>query len=261
MLRGDEPRKVLQSVLEKRIPAIMSYLSGSRWHLARALLTNIGDDRFDIKVSPRRKSRQINIQVNQQVGISLKYGYGYDKFVFDTTVVEIEPSTNPMDGRTIMLAVPKQIERVQRRSYYRIKVPSSLDVNVKLWHRGYPDDPDHVPAAAVRQVWQGRLVDISAGGLQVAINSVERLNFRKGQSIGLRFTPLPYETPLMFNAYIRNVLPTAADESVCLGLQMIGLEASPEGRLILQRLCNVVEQYHQMNQSNTGQQNVRPTNL
>jgi hypothetical protein len=28
---------------------------------------------------------------------------------------------------------------------------------------------------------------------------------------------------------------------------LVGLEASPEGRLILQRLCNIVEQYSKMN--------------
>jgi hypothetical protein len=67
---------------------------------------------------------------------------------------------------------------------------------------------------------------------------------------------MPYETPLMFNARVRNILPTADGKSICIGLQMVGLEASPEGRLILQRLCNIVDRYYQMNQPASKRQNV-----
>ena len=82
-------------------------------------------------------------------------------------------------------------------------------------------------------------------------------SFRKGQFVGLRFTPLPYETPIMFSAQIRNLLPTADDQAVCLGLQIVGLEASPEGRQTIARIASIVERYYQMNEegsvSKTGQ--------
>ena len=73
------------------------------------------------------------------------------------------------------------------------------------------------------------------------------MGYRKGQFIGLRFTPLPYETPLVINAQIRTLIPTADESAVCLGLQLVGLEASAEGRETLTRVVHVVEQYHQMN--------------
>ena len=102
-------------------------------------------------------------------------------------------------------------------------------------------------------------MDISAGGAQLTLpmkNSassdapgVSESEFRKGQFIGVRFTPMPYETPLMFSAQIRNVLPTADRTGLCLGLQIVGLEASDEGREVLSRLAMVVDRYFQMNQS------------
>jgi len=112
-------------------------------------------------------------------------------------------------------------------------------------------------------------VDISAGGAQIAVplkggqgdqpaGAVES-DFHKGQFIGVRFTPMPYETPLMFNAQIRNVLPTADRTSMCLGLQMVGLEASEEGRQVLSRLAAVVERYHEINQSGAKQQDMQTT--
>jgi hypothetical protein len=60
---------------------------------------------------------------------------------------------------------------------------------------------------------------------------------------------MPYEIPLMFNAQVRNVLPTADHTGLCLGLQIVGLEASEDGRQTLSRLAQVVERYHQINQS------------
>jgi len=65
---------------------------------------------------------------------------------------------------------------------------------------------------------------------------------------------MPYEKPLILDAQIRNILPTADGKNICLGLQIVGLEASPEGRGVLQRLCNVVERYFQINQSGAKQQ-------
>jgi hypothetical protein len=297
ILHGAEPRDVLKTVIEKKIPAIMSYLSRSKWHVTKVLLTNLGANRLNVQLSPSmpspatketHKPLPINIQVNQPVGISLKYGYG--KFIFETTVVALEPSSDSTSSGTIVLLVPDRIEMVQRRSYFRVNVPGSLKVNVMLWHRRCTDEipqsltPSGVDAGQqttspgkgqskskaqipnVRRTppecyWQGRLADISAGGLQVVIDNGQEPDFKKGQFLGLRFTPMPYEMPLMFNAQIRNILPTVDQKSICLGLQIVGLEASPEGRHVLQRLCNVVEHYYQMNQRNPKGQDFQTASL
>jgi len=275
MLRGAEVRNILQTVIGKKVPAIMSYLSKGKWHVAKVQPTNLGANRLAVCVLPGKKPHPINVQVYQPVGISLKYEYG--KFIFETKVVALEPSLGATSGGTIVLAVPERIEIVQRRSYFRVDVPRSLRVNVLLWHRG----KNHIPGSVARDpdegratsdepqnYRQGKLVDISAGGAQIAVphqlNSGSPLigagrgDFKKGQFIGLRFTPMPYETPLMLNAQIRNILPTADEKSTCLGLQIVGLEASREGRGVLRRLCNVVERYYQINQSSAKQQDMQP---
>jgi len=249
MLRGTEPREILQAVIEKKVPAIMSYLSKGKWHVAKVVLTELGANKLNAQILPKENSRPINIHAEQPVGISLKYGYG--KFIFETKVLGLERSSDETSGGTIIVAVPDRIEIVQRRSYFRVDVPRSLKVNVLLWHRGQRSDAGQVPPD---DYWEGRLVDISAGGAQVAIDASSSPDFKNGQFIGLRFTPMPYETPLMLNAQIRSILPTVDGKSICLGLQIIGLEASPEGHQVLQRLCSVVERYYQTNQSGAKQQ-------
>jgi len=263
MLHDAEPREILKAVIEEQVPAIMSYLSKNKWHVAKVLLTNLGANRLSVEIWPREKPLPININANQPVGVSIKYGYG--KFVFDTTVVGLELSRGPAQqgqSGTIVLEVPDRIEIVQRRSYFRVDVPGALKVNVLIWHRGLnrvpnpklcdmEDQEDNCDETGDkrRDYYKGKLVDISAGGAQIAVDTAQKPDFRKGQFIGLTFTPMPYEKPLILDAQIRNILPTADDKNICLGIQLVGLEASTEGRQVLQRLCNVVEHYFQINQS------------
>ncbi len=261
MLQGPESQAVLQLVVRSQSPAIMSYLSKDKWHVAKVVMKDLRDGRLYLEnYRTPGKPHPINIQIDQPVGMNFKHAYG--KFVFDTTVVGLEPSTDPEAGGTIVLAVPQQIGVVQRRSYFRVNVPPSMRVNVVLWHRTGRralDDRAHTYG-------EGYLMDISAGGAQVIVPRKDaqpgvaatgpavpapavESEYHKGQFLGLRFTPLPYEMPLMFSVQVRNVLPTADGKGLCLGLQIVGLEASEEGRQILNRLTQVVECYHQMNQA------------
>jgi len=250
--RGAEPRKLLQSVIEEQIPAIMSYLSRGKWHVAKVMLKHLGASRLSVQVLHADRPHPVNIQLNQPVGVSLKYRYG--KVVFDTTVDGFEQSAG--NAAQIILMVPDRVEIIERRSYFRVNVPKSLKVNATLWHRRHQDTQPKQPD----KYWQGKLIDISAGGLQVVVDNSLNPDFKKGQFITMRFTALPYEQPVMFNAQIRNILPTANTDGICLGMQIVGLEASPEGRETLRYLCDIVERYFQINQSSAKQQDLKSVN-
>ena len=266
-LRGAEPRKVLEAFVEKEIPAVMSYLSKGKWHTVKVTPTALGSEKLTVAISPGRKSCPMNIRVDQPVGVSLKYEYG--RFIFESKVVGFEMPPTSNGGGVLALAMPDRISVLQRRSYYRVEVPKSLKVTVTMWHRCYADGDKQTPISrggefaessrtTPTHYWQGRLVDISAGGAAVSIDSEQKPDFKKGQYIALRFTPMPYETPLMFNAQVRTVLPTADGKCICLGLKIVGLEASAEGREILSRLIEIVQHYYQMNQSPASLQDMQP---
>jgi hypothetical protein len=258
MLQGTEPKEILQNAIDRAVPAILSYLSKGKWHVAKVLLTGLSAQTLSVQtVRSHNKQQPINIQIEQPVGISYKYEYG--KFLFDTKVVDLRPPTDPTSGGTIVVAVPDQIEVVQRRSYFRVNVPESLKVNVVIWHRRQNEDAiDGTPKLQkqTRDYCQGRLVDISAGGAQVVLDgddgAGQKPEFRSGQFVGMHFTPLPYQTPIVLNAQIRNILPRSDGNNVYLGLQIVGLEASSEGREVLARLVEIVEQYYNMNQPKTA---------
>ncbi|MBN2313309.1 MAG: PilZ domain-containing protein [Sedimentisphaerales bacterium] len=265
--RGVEPRKILQIVIHNKIPAIMSYCSREKWHVAKVLLTDLDGDRFSVESMAQKKLlRPINIQVCQPVGLSFKYEYG--KFVFDTTVEDLKPSEGQQAyqerGGTIVLAVPDKIEVIQRRNYFRVNVPKSLHVKVLMWPRNGKSKENQRAqdtTNSMHQCCQGRLVDISAGGAQVVVPHealTTGAKLKKGQFIGMRFTPMPYETPLILCAQIRNILPTADGKDSSLGVQIVGLEASAEGHETLNRLIGIVEQYYQTNQQVQKKDELQP---
>jgi hypothetical protein len=263
---GVDREKILQTAIDMKVPAIMSYLSKDKWHVAKILLTNLDGDRLSVESTVSSRQRPINIRVDQPVGVSFKYGYG--KFVFDTTVKALEPSTDPetqrQRGGIIVLACPDKVEVIQRRNYFRVNVPESLKVKVLLWPRSgrkEQTDPKHDAVIETHNCCQGRLMDISAGGAQIIVpsqNDAGQASFKKGQFVSMRFTPLPYETPLILNAQIRNILPTTDEKNASLGLQFVGLEASPEGREILSRLIGIVERYYQINQTGVKHRDKHP---
>ena len=204
-------------------------------------------------------------------------------------MIALEPSPPAQDepcwGGKIVLSVPEKIEVVQRRSYFRVEVPRSLKVKVLLWHRSAArETKENIQdrSERIHNCCQGRLLDVSAGGAQIEVPNQKmvdfseqsehedeidecvepeagRSSFKKGQFIGVRFTPMPYETPLTFSAQIRNILPTADGQGVSLGLQIVGLEASPEGHQVLTRLISIVGRYFHMNQSEARHLDKQPT--
>ena len=122
--RTVEPREILQTAVEQKTPAIMTYLSEHRWHVAKIIFTELGANKISVVLLPDIKPRPINIRPEQPVGISLKHSSG--KLIFETKVLSLEPSPNPAAGGTMLLAVPDRIEIIQRRSYYRVQVPASF---------------------------------------------------------------------------------------------------------------------------------------
>ena len=240
-----DPREVLESAIEQKTIAIMTYLTERRWHVAKLVFTDLGANKLSCRIITDGKPRPINVRSEQPVGVSMKHPCG--KIIFETKIISLEPAA---DGGAIILAVPNRVEIINRRSYFRVKVPSSLKVKTVCWHRDQKQDDDLNCSKmdSDKRYWQGTLIDMSAGGIQIAIENDQKPLFKKGQFITIRFTPLPYSMPLMFHTQIRNLLPTADNKSVCMGLQIVGLEASAEGHEVLKQICEVVEQYYKLNQ-------------
>jgi anti-anti-sigma regulatory factor len=176
--------------------------------------------------------------------------YGFDRIFHTADVSEIvlTPSDEQAGTGTLEICSSNNIKPLERRKYFRLKIPWWLQVNVLVWHGGRYDDyhkllPGHF--------WHGRIVDISKGGVQVAIEATEQTMLGKGPLMGMEFRPNPTEPLLTFDAQIKEIQPTADGKNICLGLQFIALEANPEGRQALQKLYNPEGTYYEAKKNKT----------
>lgn len=193
------------------------------------------------RVIPGEKPRSVDIQINQPVGISFQEKF--NKYIFESAVMGFESSVNQACGGKIVLECPDQIEMMQRRAYTRVTVPECMNVKVLFWHRGYTDDTSEVP---IENYWQGKLVDLSAGGSQIEVDLEKGPNFRVGQLIGLQFTPMSFEKPILLEGHIRHIAETSDGSKMYLGIEFLGLEASAQGREKLHQLTGVVAEYEKL---------------
>jgi hypothetical protein len=169
---------------------------------------------------------------------------GYFKYLFDSTVQAVQAKGQTVQ---ILLNLPDRVECVQRRLYHRQPVPAGMKVKVLFWHRGYLDDSDTSPKELY---WQGRLLNLSAGGAQFEIEIEQKEHFKVGQLLGIQFTPMSYQKPLLLESHVKYLKEQSDKLLFKIGVEFLGLEAGPEGRELLSHLLKVVAEYEKMNQQN-----------
>ena len=205
--------------------------------MTKVMLSSLGANVFNVEILPKRKRCPLNININDSVGVSFKYGYS--KFIFEAKVLGLEPSENINSLGRIVISIPSKIEVLAKRSYFRVNIPNSLEVPVTLSHyqenRTQDSDSDF---------WTGRLVDISAGGIQVAVPAAQNPVLKKGHTAQIKFASPNDGALITIQGLVRYTAPTADKENICLGFQIIGLEATEMGRATLAKLVEAVEYFY-----------------
>jgi len=256
MLLGQKPRELLEYVLERGIILDLCCTEQARWHTVKTRVIKLYPESFVVELTGESRAHPIVPAADQLVGVSFRYreAGGQDRFIFGTNVLGVKFGYDSISGQDITLALPEEIEVIRKKNYLRTSVPSSIQIEVQLWHRSTPMPQTGPAAAQVCHGFTARLVNLAADGMAVLVSTEQGPDFANGQYVGLRFTPGANETPLSFNAYVRDVLPAMDGRGVAVELQMVGLEASPEGRMVLRRLCNVVGLYRTMLQTAPARQ-------
>ncbi|MBP8604848.1 MAG: PilZ domain-containing protein [Phycisphaerae bacterium] len=233
----DERKDFLLQAIQEQSPVIASYLFDGKWHLLEMKTIGFSEDFITFKAQKPSE----NLKAEQPVGICIHQGYF--KYLFDTAVQAVS-SEGYMP--LIKMDLPDRVERIQRRMYHRQPVPASLKVKVLFWHRGYLEDTDEQPEELY---WEGRLLNLSAGGAQFEIDAKEKNNFRAGQLLGVQFTPMSYQKPFLLESHVRYLKNQPDQTSFRIGVEFLGLEASREGREVLNRLLEVIDIYRTMNKA------------
>ena len=242
ILKGKKIKKTLELVVARRAAAVMTHIAAGKWKTTNVNFTVGSGNAIHMSIDNNESQGPINMQVDQPVGISFEHES--ERYIFETMVIGFEPTVNQNQTGEILFLIPEKMEKMGRRAYLRQDVPDTLKVKVLFWHRGYNDDCTEVPS---ENYWQGRLVNLSAGGVRLAIALDQAPNFKIGQIVGLQFTPMPYEKPITLEGQVKHFENTEDSRELVLGVHALGLEANSQGRIILHRIIDVVNRYQQLN--------------
>ncbi|OQY06058.1 MAG: hypothetical protein B6I25_04630 [Planctomycetales bacterium 4572_13] len=230
-----EMKGILSESQQENSPVIGSFMVNGKWRLAELTVCGGCSDFVDFYC----QSACEDLKKDQPVGICIHLGHF--KYLFDSTVRAVEP-----DGTRcqISLHFPDKIERVERRAYHRQPIPANTKVKVIFWHRGYLDESENTPGEVY---WQGTLLNLSAGGTRFEIEIEHKEHFRIGQLLGIQFTPMSYQKPLLLESHVKYAEEQSDNRHFRIGVEFLGLEASPEGRQILDRILEVISEYETIN--------------
>lgn len=239
ILKGPRVSEIISQAVDLGLDAAMCRMCGGKWmqdHLkfSQMLLSDIS---YQVPIA--NKTLLESIKINQPVGIS--FHFEFHKYIFDSTITGLDST---QAESKILLAIPEHIEKMPRRAYERQPVPHSLNVNVLFWHRGYADNSSRIPN---ENYWQGKLVNLSAGGMQISTALEELANFQIRQLIGIQFTPMYYQKPILVEGQIVHIHPNHEEGKLNLGIEFLGLEVSIDGRNTLHRLMDTVQEYSRQN--------------
>lgn len=226
-------RQLIDDVIGRRVPLTLTNKDGDAWQVYKAyFLQRDGERLFISQPMPDSGDGGLEPAAGQVVAVSFKKGY--NKCLFVTCIIRAE-SIRDETGQIVpvlSLRMPQQVEKVQRRAFNRADVPADLEVAVTL-----------TPTGDGGETVEGWLSNISAGGLAVLVKEDTGRTLREDQQFKAKFTPMPGQGEIEVQVRLRHTESANRDNLYLLGLQMMGLEMSEEGRHTVRQIARIVGMY------------------
>lgn len=191
--------------------------------------------------------RDSALEQGHTVGVSFRKGH--KKCVFSSVIAKTGQVTldNGMVADCLWLSWPDQLQQMQRRLFYRAEVPAHTTVTARFWEGTLHEKAQSEPENGM--VFEGKLVDISAGGGRVRVPCGDTYGIQTDTSYVLTFQDESEGSYLQLNTLLRHAQDEPSLGTVSYGFQFVGLEQDPRGRQTLNRLGRMVSKYQRVNLS------------
>ena len=233
---GRETQNLLHTALMKKMPLTITKKHGDDWEMYKSHIISIQGHRMVITL-PFGREDQPPMEPGKGQELAITFKKGYNKCLFTSRIIsqsrtEIDPG-NYID--TLVIYVPEQIEKIQRRVYERTSVPEGETITVKFWAVHGSD-----------KKYSGILTDLSGGGIGVEVKADVDPDVQSEEHCTVQFVPLPGHEPIITTAIYRHITnPENGQRTI--GFQFIGLENTEQGRMILRRIGRVITIYDRRN--------------
>jgi c-di-GMP-binding flagellar brake protein YcgR len=243
LLTTQQQETFLRQAVEEGLCGTLSSLHDGKWNVFDVLISTVDEAGIHLHVMSEN-AENIDLKKDQPVGICIQKEF--QKYIFESCISMAQTAA---PAAKIILELPDNIQKMQRRAYERQPIPAELNVKATFWHRGYMHGSKQAPH---EDYWQGKLENLSAGGAMIRVGSDQGDAFSTGQLVGVQFTPMSYQKPLLLEGHVRHLHPLTDKEGLTVGVEFLGLEASTDGHNLLHRLLDVIAAYEKLNKkSNT----------
>jgi c-di-GMP-binding flagellar brake protein YcgR len=163
---------------------------------------------------------------------SVSFRLNSHRYFFDTRSVGAAPWTTEDGNKVEALRVPLpgEMERLERRAFDRVEIPSSQMVRATIWS-GWRQKP----------VWSGSVTNMSSGGLQIRTARTAMNFFESGDMVNIAVCFGADAQPVAVEAHFRH---GTLDGTMCLaGMEFVMQNLSAAGQqamaVITQRLAKL----------------------
>jgi len=241
-LTNEQLNQALVDAVQERALVTISLQSDNGWINLHSRLLSLRYPHIFLAVPQAAKGKIVpEIKAEETLGLSFKLGYY--KHTLTTKAVGVHKVDDVLDGghRVLQACWPREMYRLQRRAYRRVDVPAGRVVEASLWPGGRQDEPPDV--APDRPVWEGRVINISAGGAQILIESHQIPNLDVGDMVGVKLTFAGETKSIYSDTEFRQQVDTGG--RTLMSFKFVGLDGDSQGREVLDFVATKVAEYRQ----------------
>ncbi len=238
-LDPDRQDELLHEAASRYLAVVVTCRAADGWTTLRSrfLGTDAKDQQLFIEYPSGSGTVTPEIVGGQNIGVSFRRSH--KKCVFNTMVLgRCQFSLSATEGLpALKLRWPEQMCELQRRLYYRAPVPEGITVPVELW-RGRAEDR----RSQNDPIYRGTMLDLSAGGVSVALPSDDSPCWHEGDPASCEFQAGSGEPPTTVSGRLRH-WEEIGGGCVRVGLHFVGLDSSPDQRDTLERVIHVTVRF------------------
>ncbi len=235
-------KETIRDAANRHLPVTVTVRHDERWINLQSRLLDIDPQRIYIQIPTNAEGHPWELGPAEKVGVTVKLKH--HKYVFVSTVAG--PDAFELDDGqklpVVGLCWPSQMQRLQRRAYYRADVPEGCVIRASMWLGGMQSEPQQMTPD--HPVFVGRVTNLSAGGFQFRTADDPGDRLETGYLAGVRIGFGPGQPSVFADAEIRHVAHDNGE--IVVGLQFVGLEQTHDGRQILRIIGGKVTELQRM---------------
>lgn len=239
----DTTQELLYEAIARNSAAVLSLPTAGMLRHNRTRFLAIGEGGFYLE-SIAGETELIDSLIISQLPVGVAFKTGNNKIVFAVPIWKRQPDfrlNKELCVEGLLLPFPQSIKSIQRRTAYRVQIPSSCDINVRIWRIAEHAVLRDRPSASMEVPVNVR--DISVGGMGVLCPPKDDKPANLTNDQRLRIVIRYGVMEAMVEGRVRHALPTP-DKSIRLGVQFRKLEDDLEGRQALGKLTAIVGELH-----------------